>query len=194
MKKYYIALTAIGLFIAGMGIYTIYNGISGRQDIVTLKKAQDIAEKLNSYVSKQQEIPKDLSVIGVKDVPDTITYTRKSSKSYEFCVTYRHEDSSGGMYNGGIVPLGGLTTVVGMPDFDNGGSYTDDSYLYISTSHAAGKNCQTIKPYIYNYNDTEPSSVDDICDPDSSYYDEYYKSYCEDLKEKTDSSTDSSTI
>ena len=73
----------------GFAGYVMSVGISSKQDVQTLKTAQDIASKLNTYVQNNQKIPESLSEVGVEDVPSAIKYTKDSEKEYSFCVTYK---------------------------------------------------------------------------------------------------------
>ncbi len=153
MTKYYIGLGVIGLITLGLVIYTIVLGSSGKQDANTEKRANEIASKLNSYISKNRKIPASLSEAGVNDAPSTITYTKNSDgTTYKFCVTYKSATS----YGSDPTELLWGGALQGASQEDNSySSYSSDyqpATLYLSYYHKKGENCQTIKPYINNYN------------------------------------------
>ncbi len=153
MTKYYIGLAVIGLITIGLFIFTVNLGATGKQDVQTQKKVQEIETKLNSYVTKNQKIPSSLEEAGIKDVPNTITYTKNSDGlTYKFCVTFKaakgySTDPTDLLWGGGL--KGASTT-----DDSSYSSYESTyqpSSLYISYYHKKGETCQTIKPYFYNY-------------------------------------------
>lgn len=149
MKKYYIGIIVIAIATAGLVIYTITLGAGSKQDQKTEKSANEIAQKLNSYVSTNQKIPESLNEIGVKDVPSTIIYTKKSTSQYEFCVTYKTASS----YGPDITSIFWGSALQGAQenydDYGSSNSNYEPSYLYVSYYHKKGKSCQTIKPYLY---------------------------------------------
>ncbi len=172
MKKYYIGLLVLGVLTFVLTIYTISLGVIGKQDVKTLKSAQSIADKLDKYLATAQKIPVSLDVAGITGVPKTITYTKKSEETYEFCVTYKTASDAYSSTNISSVLLGTLyggstATTSGYDTAQDPSAYTP-STLYISGSHKKGKVCQTIKPYLsssylnnynYNYTPTPPPSV-----------------------------------
>lgn len=177
MKKYYIGLIILGLLTLGLTGYAVFQAAGSKQDNETERKAQEIADKLNNY-TYTKGVPQSLSDIGVKDIPQTISYTKKSDESYEFCVTYKHE--SKGYSAGGVEQI--LTGSIqrqlygaSMYDYDDSAYYDDTSYtpssLYLPYTHKAGKVCRTVKIYnynqnYYNYNDPYSGYNDEgtICD------------------------------
>jgi Tfp pilus assembly protein PilV len=145
MKKYYIGFAVLVLITLGLTGFTLYQGVSGKQDRQTEQKAQDIATKLNEYVRSRQAIPESLDAAGIKDVPATITYTKKSETTYEFCVTYKHaSEDYGGVGFEQIVSGAVQQELIRSSDADS--SYTPSS-LYLPYTHKAGKSCQTVEPY-----------------------------------------------
>lgn len=161
MKKYYIGIAIICLLTLGFAGYVMSVGISSKQDVQTLKTAQDIASKLNTYVQNNQKIPESLSEVGVEDVPSAIKYTKDSEKEYSFCVTYKaasgYNDYGLGQSLVGTALSGGATIYDDPNYFES--QYTPES-LYVDQYHKAGENCQKVKPYfkttyqtpLYNYN------------------------------------------
>jgi hypothetical protein len=151
MRKWKLGLLALGVLTLGLAVYVAVQGVSSKQDRATTKQAIAIADKLNNYVNSKQSIPTDLSAAGVKDVPATITYTRKSDSSYEFCVTYKaaNTDVSAQVQN----DLMRATTNGGYSGTQNPYTGTTDAPtdLYVTSEHKAGKQCQTVKPYLYSY-------------------------------------------
>ncbi len=202
MKKYYRGLIVLALLTLGLTAWVISLGIGSRQDVKTEKRAQEIATDLNEWVAKEEKVPDSLNAAGIKNVPDTISYSKKDADSYEFCVTYKAAKDYGS--EGGIVTplitraMSGVAadTSASMPIIEG---YTNTA-LYFYGSHNKGKNCQTIKPYYYGKPipasasdspasttetfpapDSEASTIDlyeEYCSPDSVYY-QYTKSYCE---------------
>lgn len=165
----------LGILTFGLMAYVIILGVQSRQDVKTEKRAQEIAEKLNSYISKNQEIPESLSAADIKDVPDTIKFSKTSDEKYKFCVTYKAAKGYGG---GDITSVlyGAAASQTYGSSYDSYQSDYEPSTLYIGYTHKKGEDCQTIKPYIYNY-DSYNSYDDPYCDPSSQYYDTY-KDYC----------------
>jgi type II secretory pathway pseudopilin PulG len=166
MKNYKIGLAIICALVLGLTIYTLVLGVNSKQDIATDKKAQEIATKLNDYITNNQRIPKKISEVGVNDVPAAISYNYKSNTEYEFCVTYKAASQG---YNSGISdvltsPLTSRlygTTSSGDQEISANSTYKPSS-LYFYGGHKKGANCQTVKPYIYgsgyNYDYSPPSS------------------------------------
>lgn len=169
MKKYYLGLLIIGLLTIGLAAYVINVGMQGKQDKQTYDKAQEIAEKLNDHISKEQEIPATLSEIDVSDAPGSISYEKLSSKQYKFCVTYK---TSRGYGTGDITSTLTGAALSGMygGSLDYESNY-ESSRLYIPYTYEKGENCQTIKPTIYDFSDSD----EDIFSEDS-----LYEMYCSD--------------
>lgn len=145
----------------GFAGYVAYVGLSSKQDVQTLKTAQEIAPKLNTFVQNNQKIPTSLDEAGISDVPSTIKYTKASDVEYSFCVTYK--EASGYNDYGLGQSLVGTALTGGATVYDDP-SYYDSQYspesLYVSEVHKKGENCQNVKPYFsnsynppaYNYN------------------------------------------
>ncbi|HSW36926.1 MAG TPA: hypothetical protein VLG37_00995 [Candidatus Saccharimonadales bacterium] len=148
LRWYRLGLMIVGLAALAVVILVVTQALSAKQDNETYKKANEIATKLNSYANKNQAIPDSLAAAGIKDVPSTITYKKKASDSYEFCVTYKSADNSMNTVGISDVLMGAR---FGMPPMTSGsyGSYGSSS-LYISTQHKKGQNCQTVTPYFYS--------------------------------------------
>jgi hypothetical protein len=146
IQKYYIGLGVLGLLTLGLLIYVIIAGGLSRQDTITFKSANQVANKLNNYIEAKQKIPSDLSEAGVTDVPDTISYTKLSSSSYKFCMTFR--SASGESVSNSV-----SQAVSSYQNASGGASYYpdyNDTQLYISSDYQKGENCKTVKPYIYD--------------------------------------------
>ncbi len=170
MKKYYIGLIIIGLVTLGLTGFTVFQASSAKQDTHTSQRAQDISAKLNNFVATNG-VPESLADANIKDVPSTITYTKKDTDKYEFCVTYKHAgsdyDSVGltqiltGSLQGQLYGDGGYDNY---PSADNS-SYTPSS-LYLPYTHKAGKTCQTVQTYNYydQYNKPSNDPYGPICD------------------------------
>lgn len=160
MKKYYIGIIILSVLTIGLTGYVIFQGASSKQDADTYEKANKIATKLNNYISKKREIPTSPKAASIDDVPDSISYTKKSDSEYEFCVTYKH--ASQGYGESDVTSLltssfYGSQSRQSYDDYSSDSSYKPSS-LYLSYSYKVGKNCQTIKPYTYSdsYNNPDP--------------------------------------
>lgn len=174
LGKYYFGILTLGLLTAALVVFVLIQGASGRQDTKTLKAAKDAAEKINDYILANDAVPDSLDQAGVKNAPNSIRYTKKSVSEFDFCATYKQSNKVG---IGSIDQiLSGYTAsglVANSSYYDNYGS----SYLYINDEYKAGENCQTIKPYIYNYDSSLQSQTADFCDPADPDY-ETYREYC----------------
>lgn len=151
MKKYYFGLLIIALFTAGLTVFGLTQAAAGKQDKQTEHKAREIADKLNAHISRTQQIPESLEEAGIKDVPATITYTKKSSREYEFCVVYKADSNYSGLSFEGALSGSSLSQLnrrdQEMDDLYSGSRLKPRS-LYIGYSHKKGENCQTVEPYI----------------------------------------------
>lgn len=161
MKKYYFGLIFIALITLGLAGYTLSLGAANKQDAKTEKKANEVAKELNSYITKQRKIPETLDEIGVKDIPESIRYTKKDTTKYEFCMTYKAASSYGTDISG--LMMGAALRETTSKDttsnyYDDYSSY-EPSSLYPSYYHKKGKTCQTIKPYLYSYGNSTSSST-----------------------------------
>jgi len=168
LRKYQIGLAALGLFTLVIVVVILVQAGATKQDADTTKKANDIATKLEMYISTKQMIPDSLGAVGVSDVPATISYQKLSDTSYRFCLTYKSASSgfdaasavtdvATGSYGQRYSSLGNTT------DTETG----DTGYLYIPDTHHKGSNCQTIKPYIYAspyYPYSQPSTKQPLLD------------------------------
>lgn len=169
MKKYYIGLSILAGITVALFIYILTMGMAGKNDKVTYNKAVDMSEKLNAYVNTNSKIPESLDEVGIKDVPSSISYTKKDSKSYEFCVTYKNDRKGGSSTSPAILlsPLTAASQISGATSnaefYKTFYSSSPQSYLYLDYYYSAGKNCKTVTPYMYdssNY-DSSSSSVSD---------------------------------
>lgn len=170
LGKYKIGLAIIGVFALGIVVMVVVQAGTTKQDNDTYKQASKIATKLESYVSSHDRIPESLTQIGGPAAPSSVTYHKLSEAKYEFCVTYK-ADSSGFDATSLGTDLA-TTALTGIPSGYSGSSSSDtpeSSYLYLNSTHHKGKNCQTIKPYIYN-----TSSSYDLNSIDSSSSDYNY--------------------
>lgn len=149
MKKYYLGLFILALFVLGLAGYTITQGGKGKKDEETTKKFQTIANKLDGHTIGNNKIPESLDELKIKDVPDTIKYEKISDEKYKICVSY---DQASNEFDAGWF---GLLTGVGgsapspyekevSPDEEL--SSIDYGLIYL---HKKGETCQTVKPPIY---------------------------------------------
>ncbi len=156
IKKYYIGFVVLGVITIGLTIFTLTQAVSGKQDIETYKKGSQIADDLNAYISKQDKIPENLEEAGIKNVPSTIKYTKKSSSEYEFCATYKAEKTYSSNDISSVLFGSALNSASGEGGSDSGTDYARES-LYLSYTYKKGENCQNVKPY-----SLEDSSFDDF--------------------------------
>ncbi|HET8709108.1 MAG TPA: hypothetical protein VFL85_02385 [Candidatus Saccharimonadales bacterium] len=154
IHKYYIGLGVIGAFALVMLIVVVSQGVSARQDNDTYRQATKVADKLNSYVDKNQKVPDSLADAGITDAPSTVSYTKKAADRYEFCVQYKSAsdgmnmtDATSTLTEKAAEQYYGYGDVSGSSSSNDYSSYLD-SELYLPDAHKAGRNCQTIKPYI----------------------------------------------
>lgn len=193
ITKYYIGLIVVGAFVLIMLVVVLLQGASARQDNQLYRQANKVADKLNSYVDKNSKVPESLADAEITDVPGGITYTKKATDMYKFCVTYKSASKGFDMsdpartlsdraaeqyYGGGSADSYG--SLSGESDYL-------DTALYLDANHKAGKNCQTIKLYI-NTLDSFGSDGTSSCHYDASSdtaLNDYY-----DCLDKTQSSDD----
>ncbi len=144
MKKdnlgYKIGLAVIGLFVVGLAIFVIMQANSTKQDTQTDKAANNISNKLNTYVSTYERLPSSLDVTGVKSVPQAISYKILNNNKYKFCIMYK-TTSSGFDASDAVFNTATGNSIDTTPD-----SYVPTSSLYIPPTHHKGAFCQVIKP------------------------------------------------
>lgn len=186
MKKYYIGFIVLAVLTLGLTGYVLKLGSDAKSDKKIETAAEDIAQKLNSYVREKDKVPDNLNEVGAGTVPSEIRYTKNSEKSYTYCVTYKAARSYGGS-------IGVSSLISGAVSSSFSSAYkTDSSYkpteLYLNYMHQKGENCQTVEPVISmqesSSSDSTQSLIDEYCNPSAQYY-EYYKSYCQDLPKST---------
>jgi hypothetical protein len=170
MKNYRLGFLLLGVFTLVITIFVVSIGISGRQDIKTEKRANDIASVLNSYISKQSKLPDSLEAAGINDVPDTINFTKKGSQEYEFCVTYKTDVAENGGSLQNAITTAAMQKVSGSMMGNTSLNYpanpaVDNQVLLISSSHKKGKDCQTVKP---SYTNMPVESGSPVVTPDTS--------------------------
>lgn len=158
-RFYQIGLAVIGFFTLILVIMLLTQASSVKKDNLTSQKAQEVADKLNAYTENHSSVPSSLDALNVQNVPDTITYTRIDNGSYKFCATYNA--ASQGFSTDGIGALSGTGLgSLSQPQSSFYDSQYDTSYLYVSSDHKKGDNCQTIKLYSYDpYNSGSSSNL-----------------------------------
>lgn len=168
---YKLGLAAIGIFTLVLFIMVSVQASATKADNETYKKASSAADKINNYVTNKQKVPADLETAGVNNAPDSITYTKNSSSSYTFCVTYKTKSNG---FDPSYVTSGLTSAALGGGVSDGTSTpYSSKTTLYIDSIHNKGKSCQTIKPSFYDF------SSGSTCKLGSEYtqaaYDAYYK-------------------
>jgi hypothetical protein len=144
--KYKIGLAVIGVFTIGITVAALVLAGGAKQDTETEKAANRVATKLDAYIMKNYRIPDKLSDTGAasKDTKN-ITYKKLSESQYEFCVIYKTASSGYTNPVDQVVSRGMYDSYGGSSSYGSDG--TESSYLYISTTHKKGPNCQKIMPY-----------------------------------------------
>jgi type II secretory pathway pseudopilin PulG len=146
LAKYKAGLAIIGIFTLAMLILVIAQASGTKQDTNTYNRASDIANTLNDYISSNNVVPESLSEAGVGAIPSTITYHKVSGSTFNFCVDYKTTSSD-------FDPTDVETSLLTGSLSGDGSSGSENSTLYIDSSHHKGENCQTITPYIDNTGD-----------------------------------------
>lgn len=153
LLKYKIGLAVIALFTLGIVGFVVMQASATKQDTKTNSAANDIANKLNAYITDNQTVPTSLAQAGVKNAPATITYQKLSEDSYKFCATYKANSS-------GFDAASAVAEVASGGTADTGSStFTDTSSLFIDTTYHKGTDCQTIKPLIAQTQPAQCSSA-----------------------------------
>jgi len=152
---YKVGLAVIGLFTLVILLFVLVGAGAVKQDAKTEKAANKIATKLDTYITINSKIPDSLAVAGVHEDTSHITYTKLSSTSYKFCITYKQASDSS------VSPADVLTGQAVYKRLAASYSSGDNSYLYISSIHKKGENCQTVKPSIGGYSSYDSSSSGD---------------------------------
>lgn len=149
LRKWQFGLGVLGVVTLCLLGFVVVQGVNGKQDRQVFKQATEIADKLNNYVDSRQQLPESLSDAGVSDVPGAITYTKKSSDTYEFCVTWHASNAD--VSSQVAQDLSKATTDQG---YSQGSAITPQdytpAYLYVDPNHKAGRQCQTVKAYIFS--------------------------------------------
>lgn len=141
LLRYKIGLGVIGLFLVGVLVFVLVQANVAKQDLQTTKRANEIADKLNSYVNDNDVAPESLADANISNLPDAISYRKLSDTSYEFCITYRAAN------NGAPLQTVVDDATTNFDPYTGAGGSTPSSNatsLYISGVHAKGRNCQTI--------------------------------------------------
>jgi len=138
LLKYKIGLLILFVFAIVLVGMVIVQASGTKQDTKTNTAAQDIADKLNNYVSDNNTVPATLADAGAKNVPSSISYTKLSDTSYKFCATYKG-NSSGFDASGVATDLmtGSVDSTPNLP--------VDNTELIIDSTYHKGANCQTVQ-------------------------------------------------
>ncbi len=145
ITKYKFGLLAIAIFTVALLIAVIIQAGPTKQDTQTYNKATNIANSLNNYIDTNGIIPNTLGDAGIYNIPSTVSYQpNPDGNSYKFCVDYK--TTSSGFDSANVA--GDLVT--SSEGGGSGGNYTNNTDLYINTSHKKGENCQTIYPSYLN--------------------------------------------
>lgn len=140
LLKYKIGLLILFVFAVALVGLVLVQASGTKQDTKTNNAAQDIADKLNTYVSDNNTAPATLADTGAKNVPSTISYQKLSDTSYKFCATYK--GNSSGFDASGVATDLMTGSVNSMPNLP-----ADNSELIIDSTYHKGANCQTIQTF-----------------------------------------------
>lgn len=166
-RLYQLGLAVVGFFTLVLVIMLLTQASGVKKDSVTYQKAQEVADKLNTYTQDHNSVPASLEALKVQDMPDTISYTRINNGSYKFCAAY--SSTSSNFSGDGISALSGTAFgSLSQPPVSSFDSQYDTSYLYVSSDHKKGDNCQTIKLYTYDLYNNGSSSSDPFTTPGQS--------------------------
>ena len=162
LRKYQIGLALLGLATIALTVVVLVQASATKSDTKTYEAAQKAATALENYTGSKQTVPDSLAAAGVKDVPDTIKYTKLSESSYKFCATYRA--SSTANFSASDIATNVLLSQYGGSGASSASGENSDgsAFLIVSSSHKKGENCQTIKPTFYggyNYDSTSSGST-----------------------------------
>lgn len=148
LRKWQLGLGVLGLITFGLLIFVIIQGVNGKQDRVLFEQVSKVADKLNNYIDSNQKLPENLAAAGITDAPSAVDYTKQSSGTYEFCVTWHSSNSDVSAQV--AEDLGKATTSQGYGESSSMDSTYTPALLYVSPNHKAGRQCQTVKPYIFD--------------------------------------------
>lgn len=143
LTKYKIGLAVIGLFTIVLLIIVLMEAGPTKQDSNTYNQANNIANKLNTYVDSSGLVPDTLATAGAYNAPSTISYTELSDTSYRFCVDYKTTSDN-------FDPSAAETSLItssghgSSKDQSLDQSYAADGFLFIDPDHHKGNNCQTV--------------------------------------------------
>jgi hypothetical protein len=152
LTLYKLGLGFIGLVVFTIVVATIVQAGHARDDQQAYKQANKMADKLNGWVDKEQDIPNSLAAAGIQNTTSAITYQKLSTQRYKFCINYRSANS-GGFSQTIFSSLYGSRYENGMTD----PSY-EDVGLYLSPYYHKGLNCQTVKPSFADSSNSSSSS------------------------------------
>lgn len=180
IKKYYIGLSILALFVAVLLIYVLSQADIYKKDKQLNARAVEISQELNAYISSNNSIPENLTDAVSGDMPEEIIYTKKD-KRYTFCVSYR--SSSDGITSPQEVLLSGVYGSYSVGNYDYSNGYVPSTLYINSTSWSKGEQCQTVEPYLYSssiYDQNNPGTLESmnyVCETDYEYY-SVYKDSC----------------
>lgn len=145
LLPYKIGLGVIGLFVLVLLILVVVGAGNYKHDTNLYQQATTIADKLNSYIINNDNIPANLNHAGINNAPTDISYTKLSGSSYKFCVNYRgnYDGFSSSQVEQQILN-GGQSSSTSMNMSANGASS-----LYLNPYYHKGENCQTVKPLLW---------------------------------------------
>jgi type II secretory pathway pseudopilin PulG len=147
--KYQVGLAVIGLLSFVLLIVVAVKADAVKQDRQTYKAADKVATRLDNYVNDKNRVPNSLEGAGIMDVPDNVDYQKLSTTRYKFCVTYRTDSGKGSDYLLMQLLTGGQAN-----DYYTDNSNYDSYGLYLEERHHKGENCNYVKTYVDDYNDS----------------------------------------
>ena len=168
LLKYKIGLGLLVLGVLALVTFVVLQAGGAKQDAQTVQRANDIANKLNDYVTNHNATPGTLAEAGVHDAPATISYRKVSGQKYVFCVTYRESSMSSEQLSPTAISdaiQGSSLSSGGEPDAGI------DGEAFVPDSHHAGQSCRTVTPLL----STPPPVIVDndkniVCGVSTDYY------------------------
>ncbi len=148
LLKYYVGIGVLVIFTLGLAIFVSSQGSQQKKDKQVNAAAIQIAEDLNEYIEEKQKIPDALSDVSNVNIPEEVTYTKKQD-SYEFCVSY-NSDSSSGLSADSIVSQGLSGSYGGVGRYEYESRYKPSTLYVSSYSWSEGEKCYEVEPIIYD--------------------------------------------
>lgn len=159
LAKYYLIFGLLFIFAAAMVVFTISRGADAKADKATSAKASEIANKLNTYIDSNGQIPATLDDTGVNSTPSAITYNKINQSSYKLCVSYK---AAAAGFNGGwtVLVTGVFSALSRSPTATTNSNFLDNYNL--AYNYKKGQNCQIVSPLGLNASGSISASTQNL--------------------------------